>query len=107
VQKDEIEKALEMQRDELRSQAEIELQQTIERQEQLLKEKRVEIEEELRDGFENDLQKQLARQTAAHSTHIKEELETQEEKMKTEAEMLLQNKLEENEASFLDQLLTG
>lgn len=106
VQKDEIEKALEMQRDELRSQAEIELQQTIERQEQLLKEKRVEIEEELRDGFENDLQKQLARQTAAHSTHIKEELETQEEKMKTEAEMLLQNKLEENEASFLDQLLT-
>ena len=38
-----------MQRDELRSQAEIELQQTIERQEQLLKDKRVEIEEEAED----------------------------------------------------------
>ena len=96
-----------MQRDELRSQAEIELQQTIERQEQLLKDKRVEIEEELREDFENDLRKQLARQTAAHSTHIKEELETQEEKMKTEAEELLQNRLEENEANFLNELLTG
>ena len=38
VQKEEIEKALEMQRDELRSQAEIELQRTIELQEQMLKE---------------------------------------------------------------------
>ena len=96
-----------MQRDELRSQAEIELQQTIERQEQLLKDKRVEIEEELREDFENDLRKQLARQTAAHSTHINEELATQEEKMRTEAEELLQKRLEESEAYFLNELLTG
>merc|ERR1712037_483368 len=63
-QKEEIEKALEMQRDELRSQAEIELQQTIERQEQLLKDKRVEVEE------------------------------------------LLQKRLEESEANFLNELLS-
>ncbi|CAG5103754.1 Oidioi.mRNA.OKI2018_I69.chr1.g920.t1.cds [Oikopleura dioica] len=106
VQKEEIEKALEMQRDELRSQAEIELQRTIELQEQMLKDKRVEIAEELREEFENDLRKQLARQTAAHSTHIKEELDSQAEKLRVEANETIQKQLEESEVRFLEELLT-
>ena len=69
--------------------------------------KRVEIAEELREEFENDLRKQLARQTAAHSTHIKEELDSQAEKLKIEANETIQKQLEKSEVRFLEELLTG
>jgi len=88
VQKEEVEKALNSQREELLIRAENEIAELKAAQEVLIETKRAEIKEELRDEFEEDLKLQLKRQSAAHAAHLTEELaqlrQAQEQKAKAE-----------------------